>query len=156
MVQKKTDSGRTLRGVLVNPRLQLKFIALSGGAALVVGGVFFGVVYYFVKENYELLVNLSPMSEEARVQLQKELKLLWATMLLFYFLFSVVCSLVALLYSHKIAGPLYKITKFLENFARHPNDERIKLRPHDELKELAATINKVLDTVEPSANRRSE
>jgi len=49
--------------------------------------------------------------------------------------------IMALLFSHKIAGPVYRIEKSLYQIAKGNLGLRVKLRKRDELKDLAEMIN---------------
>jgi methyl-accepting chemotaxis protein len=50
----------------------------------------------------------------------------------------------ALVFSHRIAGPLPKIYQALEDIGRGNFDVRLTLRKHDELAELAERINRMV------------
>ena len=52
--------------------------------------------------------------------------------------------LIAVFLSHRIAGPIYRIEKTLEEIGKGNFDIRIHLRKHDELKEIANAINKMV------------
>ena len=49
----------------------------------------------------------------------------------------------AVVFSHRLAGPLPKIYQALKNIGDGRFDERLVLRKHDELKELADAINEM-------------
>lgn len=49
----------------------------------------------------------------------------------------------AVIFSHRLAGPLPKIYQALRSIGDGRFDEKIVLRKHDELKELADTINEM-------------
>ena len=51
----------------------------------------------------------------------------------------------ALVFSHRIAGPLPKIYKALEDIGGGNFDVRLTLRKNDELKELAESINRMAE-----------
>lgn len=60
----------------------------------------------------------------------------------------------ALRFSHRIAGPAYRIEKTLETFMAGDHTVRAKLRQHDHLQELAASVNRFLEwsaTAAPAA-----
>ncbi len=50
--------------------------------------------------------------------------------------------------SHRLAGPIYRLEKDLEQIARGNFSMRIKFRKKDELKSIADGINKILDEME--------
>lgn len=58
----------------------------------------------------------------------------------------VVIWFLALELSHRIAGPLYRIEKELDEMLQSGKRGPIKLRPKDELKSLADKLNRLLHT----------
>ncbi len=64
---------------------------------------------------------------------------------------AVVVTLVSwrvLILSHRLAGPIYRLEKDLQDIARGNFSMRIKFRKKDELKSIAEGINKILDEIE--------
>lgn len=57
-------------------------------------------------------------------------------------------GLMALWYSHKFAGPAYRIKEIISRSLAGENEMRIHLRDHDELKDLAEQINKLLERID--------
>ena len=55
--------------------------------------------------------------------------------------------------SHKIAGPIYRIEKFLGSMANGDISLPLTLRRNDELMSLASGINRVIDSVKESVNK---
>ncbi len=51
----------------------------------------------------------------------------------------------AVVFSHRLAGPLPKIYRMLRNIGDGQFDEKLVLRKHDELKELADVIDEMSD-----------
>jgi len=63
-------------------------------------------------------------------------------------LISPLVFLLALLSSHKIAGPIYRIEKDMGEIARGNLTLRVKLRRGDELQDLADAINAMTENIE--------
>ena len=65
-----------------------------------------------------------------------------AKLLLFACLFGVLIgtALLALLYSHKIAGPLFRIRTCIDMLAEGKDPQHVRLRKNDEFKELAESL----------------
>lgn len=53
-----------------------------------------------------------------------------------------------LILSHRLAGPIYRLEKDLQDIAKGNFSIRIKFRKKDELKSIAEGINKILDEME--------
>lgn len=66
---------------------------------------------------------------------------------LYIFLIGVGISTLSLFLSHRIAGPLYRFEKSIEEINRGNLSFRIKLRKKDEAKELAEAMNRMIETL---------
>ena len=62
----------------------------------------------------------------------------------------VITGIFVLIYSHKIAGPVCKITKCLEQMEKGQTLEKINLRESDEFRELAEAYNKAVSNMKTS------
>jgi len=56
----------------------------------------------------------------------------------------VLTGIFGLFFSHRLAGPAYKIQKIIEQRLRGEKVEPITLRKNDEFKDLAETVNKLI------------
>lgn len=61
-----------------------------------------------------------------------------------------VIAMFTIIFSHRIAGPIYNIERKLDGLIRGEDVGLIRLRKGDELKELAEKINKLMLIVEKS------
>ncbi|MBU3911221.1 MAG: methyl-accepting chemotaxis protein [Candidatus Omnitrophica bacterium] len=59
-----------------------------------------------------------------------------------------------LVLSHRLAGPMYRLEKDLEDIAKGNFSIRIKFRKKDELKSIADGINRILDEMEKKVTNR--
>ena len=64
-----------------------------------------------------------------------------------------VVIVVGIYASHKIAGPIYRIEKFLASMADGDLSKPLTLRKHDELMSLAGGVNKVIDSVKATVKK---
>ncbi len=63
---------------------------------------------------------------------------------------------VTLYVSHKIAGPLYRLGKSLENLGSGDLSFSVKLREHDELSDFAATLNSTIENLRERVSQIQE
>lgn len=138
---------RKLKNFLINPKFQGKYIFWTTGTGLVLVAANSFLFYRFMKENYMILVDLSPMTDEAKTQLYYELHQLILILVVGSILFLIITSLIGVLFSHRVAGPLYKMKKTFEQITNGDKNLRIHLRPNDEFVDLAETCNKMLDSL---------
>ncbi|HCL57777.1 MAG TPA: hypothetical protein DHW82_12325 [Spirochaetia bacterium] len=60
-------------------------------------------------------------------------------------IFIVLAFLFGILYSHKLAGPIYRIEKTILQLINGNRDFKVKLRKGDEFLKLADTVNRLID-----------
>ena len=71
--------------------------------------------------------------------------LAWPVAALVAVIFLVLAFLIGILYSHKLAGPIYRVEKSIMALIHGQSDFKIKLRKKDEFKNLADTFNRLID-----------
>lgn len=64
--------------------------------------------------------------------------------------------LIGLILSNRIAGPIYRIKRFLRHVSAGSYGERLKLREKDELQDVAAEINHLVSKLSSEQARRQE
>ncbi len=62
--------------------------------------------------------------------------------------------LIGLVLSNRIAGPIYRIQRFLRRVSTGNYDERLKLREKDELQDVAGSINHLVSKLRSEQERR--
>ena len=70
-----------------------------------------------------------------------------------YLLFVVLISAIL---SHKMAGPVYRFEQTCKEIAKGDFSQRVRLRQGDQLTELQAEFNKMMDRVEAEINKNKE
>jgi len=136
-------SQRKLRNMLINPAFQLRFMAYMTLASL-----FSISVFYFVNTLYFNAVNA--MGNElgldsthpyfAFIETQREL------LLRIYVLLSAVSFTLLMVFglfiSHRIAGPIYRVEKYMQSIADGERDlEPVRLRRGDFFPEIENIVN---------------
>lgn len=64
------------------------------------------------------------------------------------FFVTMLCTGIAIIASHKIAGPIYRMLHFVNDIAAGNYSQRLVLRKGDELNELAGALNKLAEKLE--------
>jgi signal transduction histidine kinase len=118
---------------------------------ILVSGISF-VFYKYISENYSLLVELSPMTDVVKTQLAAELNVIVFSILFGSLVFLILVSMMGLIFSHRVAGPIFHISRVLSEIRDGNVDARITLRPKDEFQELADEVNKTLDFLDAKKN----
>jgi methyl-accepting chemotaxis protein len=55
-------------------------------------------------------------------------------------------SIISVVYSHRVAGPLYRLGRFVDNIASKDLKGKVKLREHDEIHVVADDLNDIVQT----------
>src|ERR1700761_1364581 len=106
---------RSLRNYLLNSRYQLRFTAVIVALAAVLTG---GLGYFVMSKAREASRLVSVQAMDPDNQLAQELsrqfaasdRILMLILIAFGFVLSIVMAVYGIMLTHKVAGPLYKIT----------------------------------------------
>ncbi|OFZ19087.1 MAG: hypothetical protein A2X94_10070 [Bdellovibrionales bacterium GWB1_55_8] len=138
---------RSVRNLIVNRRFQFRYVLMVALSGLSLAALYSWIFYSYTHENYSTLVDLAPMTDEVKAQLYRELWQITLLLGLGSFGFVIVSSFIALVFSHRVAGPLYHFRKIFEEIRSGRTDLRIKLRPDDEFQDVAKSCNEMLDAL---------
>ena len=131
------------RKYIIQRGLQFRYIGLVFGLALiasiVTGWTVFATGWYFLGEK---LASVYPQGRLIYVLRATNLALIRNLLLV-----SPLIFILGLLFSHRIAGPVYRISKTLEEITKGNLGLKIKLREGDELVDLADMINNLTDNL---------
>ncbi len=144
-----SKSQRKLKNYIINPKFQLKYIFWISAGGFILMGSYSLIFYYFIKENYMILVDMADMTTEARDLLYHELYVIILILGIFSFIFLIITTLIGVVFSHRVAGPLYKLNLVITKIKEGNLEERAKFRPNDEFIETANNFNEMLDTIIP-------
>lgn len=156
MQRTEIKNRRSAKKLLLNPAYQLKFVSLVIGTSLILAAANAGVFYHFIKENYAILVDLSPMTDDAKSQLYHELRQIMTLLTVVSVSFSAAVGVIALWLSHRTAGPLYRFQKIFQEIQNGNREQRIHLRPGDDFQEVAHAFNQMMDRLESTQKEHDQ
>lgn len=140
-------SQRKFRNILINPRYQLKYVFWLSASGLALTLLYSAIFYFFTRENYTILVDMSPMDAAAKDQLHRELGQIVVMMGVISLGFlSVVCAL-GVWMSHRTAGPLFHFKRVFAAIQSGDTSARIRLRPGDDFQDVAGAFNAMMDSM---------
>lgn len=142
-----TAQRRNLKNYWIDGRYQGRYMAAMVSTSAVCMMVFGLVFYSFIRDNYNTIIELFPVTQEMQQQLRLELKILIFNILFSSTVFLLTVAFISLVYSHKSAGPLYKIKNVCRQILSGDSNTRITLRPGDDFKDVAEFVNSALDKV---------
>lgn len=141
-------SKRKIKNILINKKFQLKYILWLVIPTLIVTFSYSYLFYYFISENYQVLVDLNPvMSDEVKGILYQELNQLFYLIFAISILFTFFIIVIALVNSNKTAGPLYRLKKEFDKIKKGNFSSKMKLRPNDDFQDVAQSFNDMIDSI---------
>ncbi|WP_455381663.1 hypothetical protein [Salinispira pacifica] len=115
------------------------------------------VVYKQVETVKTVTVDGKPITQrfyETQAQpATTRLQLILPALLLNNLLIMIALALMAVWYSHKVAGPVYRIKHVINRTLAGEREQRIYLREGDELKDLAEKINTLFERIDRLSER---
>ncbi len=139
---------RSLKNILINPAYQIRYVfwVSTAGVLLIAANAL--VFYSYIKENYSLLVELSPMDDASKAQLYRELNEILMKLGGVGLLFVLITGIIGIKLSHNTAGPLYHFKRIFGEIKNGKLDARVRLRPTDDFKDVASAFNEMMDAIQ--------
>lgn len=137
------------RQYLIKTRFQLKYVGLILLFMFAVAWVAGYTVYYtgWLLMG-EKLANVYPQGRLVAI-----MRTINVTLILRLILIAPLVALLAVFLSHKVAGPLYRIERFLRLVAAGDLSTKLRLRKGDELQDLAEALNEMTDDLKNRVNK---
>jgi hypothetical protein len=150
--QAKVKHQRHLRNYLLNKGLQLRFtLIIVAISATLTGGLGWVVMSKAHEASRVVQVRAMDPTDEMAQQLVAQFahndKVMLAVLISFGLLLSVVLSAYGIVLTHKIAGPLYKVTLYLDKMKDNRIGQVYALRKGDELVEFFEHFKAAHDAV---------
>jgi signal transduction histidine kinase len=128
---------------LVSTKFQLRYVGIILLLMLVTALICSYIIYYTVMVLMgEKLSNVYPQGRLIAIINDLNLKILFSLLLI-----TPIVTAIGIYLSHKIAGPIYRIDKFLDDMVLGNLVSRIVLRKGDELMSVADKINILNDSL---------
>ena len=140
------------RHYLVDKKLQLNFTLLL----IMIGGInaiFFGFIFYIFSQHITLVYK--PLLIEGAIQqnlAQFNSFILWRTILIGVIFECILIIFLGIFFSHRIAGPLVKISRYIQEVTNGRYPGLIKLRKDDMLKNFAEVVNQLIISLKDKIN----
>ncbi len=142
-----SKTNRSLKNILINPAYQLKYVLWISTAGIMLIACNALIFYSYIKENYSILVDLSPMDEAAKTQLYHELNVILYKLGGVSLVFMILAAILGIKISHATAGPLFHFKRIFNEIKNGKTDSRIRLRPGDDFKDVAQAFNEMMDSL---------
>lgn len=147
-VGKPQGTRRSWRNIWINPDYQSRYVFWISVTGLILVVINAAIFYFYVSQNYSILVDLSPMTDDAKAQLYRELRQIIGLLFAANLVFLGLVSFIGLMFSHRTAGPLYKFKKTFLQIRDGDTALRLHLRPKDDFRDVAHAFNEMMDVLQ--------
>lgn len=131
--------------ILINPKFQIKFSVLVC-LFLFISSIFYPLtIFDLVTKLVEQATANSPEMADKMVSYKNNLVIVLA---MFQLGFTAITFIACLLFSHKIAGPIYKVQKYLSAIRDREGNGRLFFRNGDYFAELADDFNDTFEVIQ--------
>lgn len=130
---------------LINKPFQLKFSFYLAIIILISSAIYPLIIFDFITQVSQAISSTFPkFSTSLDTRLRSILVPVIAWQLFFSFLF----FLIGIFFSHKIAGPIYKLQIFLKKLSNREGRDKLYFRDGDYFSEIATEYNKLVDELD--------
>lgn len=125
---------------LINPKFQLKF------ALVMCSLVFISSLIYplTIVQLFDSFAKSNPQATEGLREAKNQLLIFLAA---YQFIFIGFVFIICIFLTHKIAGPMFKLTNYLRNISQGTPPSNITFRDGDNFPEVAEEVNSALDRI---------
>jgi nitrogen fixation/metabolism regulation signal transduction histidine kinase len=136
---------RELKNFIVNKQFQTRmsyyFVALSIGLV----GLMLVFMNTHINELRVEMANIANLPMVSQLQIDATLNQLIMTALGFLLLSIIGAVVYGIIISHRIAGPMFAILKYIEKLRAGQYDDYRKLRPYDELQPIMESLHELAE-----------
>ncbi len=141
-------NNRSLRNIFINPKYQFRYILYLTFTGFLLVSFINIYIYSYVKENYLILVEMSPSSDSVKELLFSELHRMIFGLTAGSFIFLLLVSILGLFFSHRSCGAVFHVVKVMKAARSGDSHLRVNLRRNDEFKELEIVCNELIEYYE--------
>ncbi len=139
----QTPNRRHVRNYFPEPAFQKRFLLFLIGGSFLPITASLAVLYYFLRENYLLLIKYAALEKQVAELLMRELNILIAVIGFLFLGYLVAITLFGIAFSHRIAGVIFAVKNACRLIAEG-TETTLRLRRKDEFRDLANEFNNMV------------
>ena len=137
------------RKFLINPKFQYRFMGFTLVIIALSVGAFYCANYFFFENFIEKGVNLNlPKDHTFFIILKEQQSFMSRIFAAVTISLTVIFAVLGLFYSHRIAGPMFRLNRHLKEAAKNKKMDNIKFRQDDFFPEIAESLNEYAASAE--------
>lgn len=148
--------GRKIRNLLLKRGFQLKYTGMVLGLSIVLSIALGSFLLLQVRENSRMLRLEAEFDPVFAEQIARSDAALTLTLVGALVLFNVILALISVAVTHRMAGPIYVVERYLDTLADGRLPQMRHLRRGDEFVDLWMALRRLVDAEERAAERDVE
>jgi len=141
----ETSHKRYIKNFIVFPLMQTRMSYYFVAFALCLVGVMMVLLNHYLGEIRNIMIASPGLSMVTQKLIEDDLSSLMMTSFAVLFVALIVSVVYGIIISHRIAGPMFGIIKYIEALRAGDTGEPRKLRPYDELLPIMAALHGLAD-----------
>ncbi len=140
---------RKTRNYFPEPHFQFRFLRfLMIGSILQICATC-AILYYFLRENYVVLVQYGGLEQDIQDILYRELRVLISLVSGTFIFYLAAVLILGIFFSHRIAGAIYATKRTIKAISEG-KDEKLRFRNGDEFQDLVEGFNRMVSQLRAS------
>jgi methyl-accepting chemotaxis protein len=141
------------RNFIIERNFQLKYAFLLSVIGGMVSLTLGAVIYYFIRENYDLFLS-SGLTTSPNVvnHIQREQRFLAVILVSAFIFLMIFLTVLGIFITHRIAGPVFTLRRALQKIAGGDYSPNVKLRKDDEFRTLEESFNFMMTSLRERTN----
>lgn len=145
---------RKTTNYIPEPKFQFRFIRVLVLGSFVQMALVCAILYYFLGENYRILVKYAGLEPDVTNVLYRELRVLVGVLVSVFTLHLLAVGVLGVLFSHRVGGAVYAMKRTMADLVEG-KDVKLKLRKGDEFQEVADLFNEMVDVLKQAPYSRA-
>jgi sensor histidine kinase YesM len=130
---------------LINPNFQLKFSILICLVITLIASIYPLSFYGYISN---LVTKISGANASLAEEIDSTLTSVIFILVMFQLAFTTIIFVISIFFTHKVAGPIYKLRKFMAMLRDGQNVPKLKFRNGDYFQDLAEDFNETVQAVQ--------
>lgn len=147
------ENRRSSRNYFPEPKFQFRFLRFLLLGSFVQCAATCAILYYFLRQNYQILVQYAGLEAPVQNILYHELRILISMIAATFVVYLAGVACLGVLFSHRIAGAIYALKRTIKAINDGRLDAQLSIRQDDEFQDLVENFNKMTKALRDGAGR---
>lgn len=150
------NSEKNRKQLMIEPLLQKKIISTIIYYGVILSAIYLIGLYFITSQFIQIINDTAALDDSLKALLYQKLNYIILILFLIIVIVTLITSYLSLLFSNRIAGPIFSINRILEKNKKENTFEFIKIRDSDFFHRLAVNINDLIQRSQQKENDKNK